>query len=296
MTTLSLDSKYNPGLSRFFSPGVLNDLLRKGSSSLLDELAAYAGLNEAMAQKVTLGDLLQRVYKHLCLNYRSEYIYKNAIANKILLGKHSLNTSFMLTEFRVDDCKADAVVINGTSNVYEIKSEFDSMERLHRQIAAYEKAFDMVHVITAPSQIEKVQQHVPMHVGIITLNERHNISTIREAKSRKGLIEPGVVFDSLRKEEYTAVVKEHFGFIPAVPNTQIYKVCRELFCKLPPEAAHDGMVKALKKRGQCKALKEFIETSPECLRAYTLNSGLKDREFLPFKELLKIQYKSLIKS
>lgn len=48
----------------------------------------------------------------------------NVIANKILLGKHSLNTSHMLSEFRVGYNKADVVIINGTSSVYEIKSEY----------------------------------------------------------------------------------------------------------------------------------------------------------------------------
>lgn len=37
--------------------------------------------------------------------YRHEYIYKAALTHKILLGKHSLHTASMITEFRVGECK-----------------------------------------------------------------------------------------------------------------------------------------------------------------------------------------------
>lgn len=295
MATLSIDSKYNAGLARFFQSGVLNDLVRKGYSAFFNEVVSVSGISKAIGKKTTLRDFLQTVYGHLCINYRNEYIYKNAIANNILLGTHSLNSSFMLTEFRVADCKADVVVINGTSNVYEIKSEFDSVERLNRQIAAYEKVFDMIHIITSPSQVKKVVDYVPGHIGIMSLSKRNSISTVRDAQSRKEQVSPENIFDSLRQPEYSAIIKEHYGYVPDVPNTQAFKVCRELFGKLPPEVAHDSMVKSLKKRGKCRLLKEFIETSPECLRAYTLNSGLNVKEFIRFKDVLNAKVVSFIR-
>lgn len=295
MTTLSIDSKYNAGLARFFHSGVLNDLVRKGHSDFFNEIVSVSGIYKVIDKEIALRDFLQTVYSHLCINYRNEYIYKNAIANNILLGKHSLNTSFMLTEFRVADCKADVVVINGTSNVYEIKSEFDSVERLNRQIAAYEKVFDMIHIITSPSQVKKVVDYVPEHIGIMSLSKRNSISTVRDAQPRNGYVSPESIFDSLRKPEYSAIIQEHYGYIPDVPNTQVYKVCRELFSKLPPEVAHDSMVKSLKKRGKCRLLKEFIETSPECLRAYTLSSGLNVKEFIRFRDLLNAKVMSFIR-
>ena len=89
------------------------------------------------------------IFKRLLREYRYEYIYKNAVAKKILLGKHNLNTAFMLTEFRADDCKADTVILNGTSYVYEIKTEMDSFDRLDRQISAYRKVFDYITVISS---------------------------------------------------------------------------------------------------------------------------------------------------
>ena len=78
-------------------------------------------------------DLFDSIFDRLTSkDYRHEFIYKSVIAHKILLGRHSLNTAVLLNEFRVGDCKADVVVINGTSNVYEIKSERDSLCRLKK--------------------------------------------------------------------------------------------------------------------------------------------------------------------
>lgn len=286
MESLIINSKYNSELSRFFSSSVLNELARKGHSSFFDEMLSVSGLHEIIDENITMSDFLQKVYNYLFKNYRSEYIYKNAIANKILLGKHSLNTAFMLTEFRVADCKADIVVFNGTSNVYEIKSEFDSMDRLKRQIYAYSQVFDFIHVITSPFQITKVASCIPKSVGIMSLTNRNAISTVREAESGRRFVMPDIIFDSLRKTEYTSIIKEQYDFIPDLPNTQIHKACRELFAKLPPETAHDCMVKVLKARGKCKRLKDFITDSPECLRAYSINSGLSIKEISHFREML----------
>ena len=291
---LSINSKYNAGLSRFFSSAILNELLKKGYSAFFKEMVYVSGLDKTIDGSIALRDFLQIIYDHLSINYRSEYIYKNAIANKILLGKHSLNTTYMLTEFRVADCKADAVLINGTSSVYEIKSELDSMERLQKQISAYEKVFDMIHVITAPSQIAKVELNLPTHVGILSLNQRNSISTIRDAQSMKHSVVPEVIFDSLRKPEYTAIIKELYGTVPIVPNTQFYMVCRDLFGNLSPEVAHDSMVRNLKKRCDCKLLKEFIDASPDCLSAYALSLRSNIKETIQFKAMLDTEYKTFI--
>lgn len=295
MENLSINSKYNAGLSRFFSPSVLNELARKGYSPFFNEMLSISGLQKIIDDNITLGRFLQMLYSYLFKNYRCEYIYKNAIANKILLGKHNLNTAFMLTEFRVADCKADIVVLNGTSNVYEIKSEFDSMDRLKKQIAAYSQVFDFVHVITSPSQLMKVDVCVPQSVGIMSLTNRNTIATVREAESRKHFVKPDIIFNSLRKAEYISIIKEQYGFIPDLPNTQIYKACRKLFAKLQPEVAHDCTVKALKKRGECTRLKDFIAESPECLRAYSLSSGLSIKEITHFREVLNTKCVSFIK-
>lgn len=268
---MKIDSKCLPSISRIFTPVVMDKLAQKGQSGYLSEVCSNSGLLENINPTMTLGQFFDWIYNILFKNYRNEYIYKNAIANKILLGRHSLSTSHMLTEFRVGKCKADVVVINGTSTVYEIKSEFDSFTRLEKQIQAYLEIFDHINVITSTSQATKLDSILPDSAGILVLTNRNTITEIRESKSNRKNTNPDMLFDSLRKTEYVKIIKEYFCTIPDVPNTQIYKECKKLFCKMPPEVAHDLTIKILRKRSNTKVLQEFIERAPSSLSAYAMS-------------------------
>jgi hypothetical protein len=111
---------------------------------------------------------------------------------------------------------------------------------------------------------------LPAKIGILVLTNRNNISIIRESKANKKNINPGILFDSLRKNEYTKVIKEYYETVPDVPNALIYKECKKLFCKINPEIAHDVTTKILRERTNLKVLKEFIEKAPLSLSAYAM--------------------------
>lgn len=286
---LNIDSKYNQHLSRVFSNSVITDLVRIGKSSYLNEILSVSGLVKYLDYSITLEKFFDTLYDFLLKKYRNEYIYKNTIANKILLGRHSLNTTFMLVEFRAANCKADTVILNGTSNVYEIKTGLDSLYRLNRQIAAYEKIFDMIHVIASPTQVEKAIKTISQDVGLLELTPKNTIKQVRSATSRKHHVSPEVIFDSLRKDEYTSIIKTEFGYLPDVPNTRIYSECKRLFSSLNPEVAHSYMVKVLKKRGLNNELKNFILSVPKSLKAFAIHSNLSNNEKNHFLSILGYQ-------
>ena len=278
--------RYYSSLTRTFSPIVLESLIDSGSSEYLSEVLKISGIIGQIDPDMTLGDFLEWLYNKMSHYYRNEYVYKNALANKILLGKHSLNTAYMLTEFRVDNCRADVVILNGTSNVYEIKSEYDSLDRIQNQVESYMKMFDMVNVITSYSQMDKVGAELPIEIGLLELTSHYTIKTVREAVSLKKTVKPEIIFDSLRKSEYLKIIKEVFEFVPDVPNTRIYRECRDLFCTLSPEVAHDEMVSVLKMRGNKNMLKDIISDFPKSLTAYVIDSGINERKVKKFEEML----------
>jgi hypothetical protein len=267
---VKIDTKYLPALGRIFTPLVMDSLAQKGSSGYLTEVCTNSGLMVQIDPSMTVGKFFDWIYSILFINYRNEYIYKNVIANKILLGKHNLNTSHFLTEFRVGKCKADVVVLNGTSTVYEIKSEFDSFARLEKQIKSYLEIFDHINVITSNSQVAKLENILPDAVGILVLTNKNTISTMRESETNKKNINPGILFDSLRKNEYIKVIKKYYGTVPDVPNALIYRECKKMFCKIYPEIAHEVTIKILRERTNLKVLKEFIERAPSSLSAYAM--------------------------
>lgn len=286
----SSEIQVGPALARFFSSGVLRELAHTGHSATARRLSQQLHLIEQFGADMEVGDFYDAIFQRLIREYRHEYIYKNAIAEKILLGKHNLNTAFMLTEFRVDDCKADAVVLNGTSHVYEIKSEMDSFDRLDRQLTAYRKMFDFITVITTERLFKAVDERVPPEVGIRVLAEggyQFKRGAYREAVSNKANVDPLVIFNSLQRPEYLRILKEELGVsLNHLPNTQVYGEARKHFVQLTSEAAHDKMVEVLKLRKQTRRLAEFIMEVPGSLKAASLSIRLTNEERNRFLGLL----------
>ena len=279
--------KYLPSFSRFFSPSVIKELACCGKSDFVNYTIQKSGYDKVICSGIDYRALFDAVYGYLRGNYRSEYIYKNAITNKILLGRHSLNTSTLLSEFRVGTCKADVAILNGTSHVYEIKTELDGLDRLENQLKEYKKVFDKRYVVTCPQNVEKVSGKIDEGVGIIVLTDSYTLPVIREPVSNRESVEPKTVFDSLRKHEYCQIIEERFGELPDVPNTRIFRESKKMFSQLSPAEAHDSMVGVLKKRSCKKEFKDFVLSMPHSLKLASITSGLSSKERTQFQQLLQ---------
>lgn len=287
---LDIDQKFYTAIGHFFSPIVLSNLEKNNQSSYLSEVCQNSGLLNKIDLSMPLGKFFDMIFQFLLNNYRNEYVYKNVIANKILLGRHSLNTSQMLTEFRVGKNKADVVILNGSSTVYEIKSEYDSFARLNKQIQSYLMAFEYINLITSPSQIEIINKHLPKTVGILSFTKNNTISIIREPESNLSNIKLEFLFDSLRKEEYLKIISEFYGKLPDVPNTKIHQVSKQLYCNIPLIDAHTLTMQNLKKRNTSKYLKDCIDKIPYSIVAYVLGIGNQENKI---KNMIKLFSKEL---
>ena len=102
------------------------------------------------------GEIISEIYSYMSKNYRNEYFYQNTLLNKLLLGRHSINTTTALTQIPINKSKADFILINGKAVVYEIKTELDNFERLKNQINDYYKAFSHVCVVTCEEYYKKL--------------------------------------------------------------------------------------------------------------------------------------------
>jgi hypothetical protein len=290
---MNIAEKYRPSVSKIFSPLVMNNLSLTGHSDYLTELCKNSLIIKQINSKLTLAQFFDIIYDFLYRRYRTEYIYKNVIANKILIGRHSLNTAKMLTEFRVGKCKADVIVLNGTSTVYEIKSEYDNFSRLNVQIKSYLEVFDFINVITTSSQANKICNLIPNNVGVLILTDKNTISTFREAISNKENVNPEILFDSLRKDEYLAVIKEFYNKIPQVPNTLIHTECKKLFSKIPATKAHNMAMYQISKRMQTDLIKDFLLKAPSSLTAYAMNAS-SSRKIIGLLKYLNNEFHSVL--
>jgi len=283
--------RYGAELSRFFSSSVLTDLARYGKSAVASRLFSNLGLVKAVPESAPLKDFYNAVFMELATQYRHAYIYKNALAEKLLLGKHSLNTAFMLTELRAGNCKADAVILNGTSHAYEIKSILDGYARLEQQLAAYSKVFDCISVVTDEEQFGQVKRRIPPDVGILVLARKgysfRRGTFHRQPMSNKSSTDPGAIFDVLTQAEYLAILQKQLGVtLEGVPNTQLYRVAKAHFIQLGPEIAHDCMVTHLKARRDRGTTQSLISAAPCSLKAAALALRFKATELAEFIRLM----------
>lgn len=238
----------------------------------------------------TLGDFYKYAYKKLLKEYRNEYIYKNTIINKLLLAKYSLNTTTILNEFKIGRSIADLVLLNGTSKVFEIKTELDSLYRLESQIADYKKVFEHIYIVTHTHLADKLLKEIDDTVGIITLTGNGALQTIREAKKDTAHLDSSVIIKSLRKQEYSNIIQNYFGEIPQVTPVKYFSTCKEKFSEIPVKELHNLVVSELKKRTikEKELFKSNIIVPPEFKYLFWI-FNFKAEYYNQFEDLLDMQ-------
>lgn len=290
-----MQKDYSTALSYLFSNTILNDLFKDRYSEHLIKVFTELNKLDKTYQNLTLKDFFEYAYKQLLSNYRNEYVFKNAIAQKILIGRHSINSSSLFTELRVETSKADVVIFNGTSHVYEIKTDLDNFERLEEQIKNYKKVFEYVNVVSVESKVNDIKSLVDDTVGIIVLTDKYTLRTIRKAKSGLPDLNKGAMFNLLRKEEYLSIIKKVNGTIPDLPNTKIYSACKDIFMELPLKSIHREVLKALKERKNHKKLADTIKEFPHSLKVAVLEANITKRQQTDFLELLNQKMSAVFK-
>lgn len=268
---MGLDKNEASALSRLFSAAVLRDFSKHARSPLFARLLSHTRLSTSVPPEATVGTALDQAFELLSKSkFRDDYVYRTAITEKILLGRHNLNTATLLSEARAGSCKADVVVLNGTSTAYEIKSERDSLSRLRNQIENYRQVFAAVNVVVSTSHLAEVLRIIPEDVGVITLSERYRFQTTRPPQNKPERVNPTMILDILRVDEAISILSRLGQEIPDVPNTKIRSELHHIFATLEPTVAHEESVKTLKASRSQARLASFISSVPASVRAASL--------------------------
>lgn len=283
-----VDKRYLPDLSRVFSSPALRELAETGEINVLSYVLKQSS---ASVQAIDLSDLLQNLYNRLVAEHRLEYVFKNAIANKWLLGRHSLNTCTLLSEFRVGGAKADIVFLNQTSAVFEIKTDLDDFVRLPEQLEAYRELFDEISVVTTNGKANYLTDNLDPRYGIYVLSEDYTLRKLRCPGSNKAAINPTSAVASLRQAEYSSVLNDLTGGTPDVPNGRYYRYCQEQFKNLNPAAVHDKTVDVLKRRKPADFLAETLSEIPRALSLLWITSDLSPAQTEQLTTLLSEPYR-----
>jgi hypothetical protein len=246
---MNATTDFSRSLSKIFTNPVFRVVAQSGTSDyILTKIHKYKA--ELFAKAGTsIKSVIENAYGHLGNNYRNEYIYKNTIINNILLGRHSLKTATLLNEFKVAGSIADTVIINGTSTVYEIKTELDNPAKLEKQLDDYRKAFVKVYLVTHHTLSDRYYTLIKnTSVGLLSLSGRFNLTTVKHASEDYEGLESDTMMKTLRKTEYSAIVQEFFGYLPNVSNIRYFSECLRLAKEIEPAILHEMMLSELKKR------------------------------------------------
>lgn len=237
---------------RLFSSKRIREIA-EGDFDFLFQVCAWLG--NKLPQEFSVQDALDCAYQRLSYEYRGEYFYKNSLVKKILLGKHSCNTATIIPEFRVGTSKADCVLVNGASTCFEVKSEYDNLDRLRDQLEDYRKVFEKVYVVCAPIHTPKLLGSQLGGVGVYEVTARQTLRLVREAEAIKGPLDVTVLMRSLRAKEYRDLVALTVGSVPEVLNTEIFDACEQLLKTASSEAVRKNLCVVLKRH---RAVSELL--------------------------------------
>ncbi len=220
MIELKNDIESLRSLSHIFTPANFNRIVRKNdSANTLARINKHLHLSDSTNNL----DIIKFIYKELSAKYKSEYLYKNALLNKLLLGKYSVNTTTVLNEFKIGKSIADFVLLNGNAKVFEIKTEYDSLIKLNKQLNDYIQFANEVYIVTGTKFVNKLlSDYNNTSIGIIEFTEHNTLKELQPAKKNNLAFNHKTIFNTLRKKEYLEIIQTHYNYIPDVPNTKIY--------------------------------------------------------------------------
>ena len=261
--------------ARLFSSAVFHQLAKKGKSPMFARLVGEIGRERFMTASV-VSEVFDLAFNSISsLGQRNEYVYKTAITKKVFFDRHDLRTASMLTEVRVDGKKADVVILNDTSTVYEIKSERDSLSRLSSQLESFRRAFASVNVMSSPVHLDQVKEIAPRDVGIMVLNRRGQIREVRNPIPCPERINSESLFSMLQVQESIQVLKMLGITVPEVPNTERFKMVHDLFVRQKSIRLNSATVEVLKKTRSRLMLEEFLLRLPSSLQAAALSTSIR---------------------
>lgn len=274
------NNDFNRSLSRIFTNPVFKQIALSGTNPyFFQKLKKYDSLL-SVESGTKVKDVIETAYRYLGRNYRNEYVYKNTIVNNILLGRHSIRTATMLNEFKVAGSIADTVILNGTSTVYEIKTELDTPDKLQKQLDDYRKVFAQIFLVTHYTLANKYLELVKnTAVGLLCLSDRFNLSVIKEAQEDYSFLNVDTMIRSLRKEEYSDIIKQYIGAIPDVPNTRFFTECLVIAREIDSKIFYEMMLHQLRQRTINPNADLELNETPKELKHICLCINPSEREY-----------------
>jgi len=176
----------------------------------------------------------------------------------------------LVWEFRTGARRADAVLLNGSSVAFEIKSDRDSLSRVTEQLQAFLQVFETTNLVVGERHVDAALGRAPREVGVLTLTDHLRFRTIRKAVPDLGRICSLAVLDSVSLSEAESMLARLGVTPPSVPNTERYAALRDIFAHQSSRLVHAAMVDTLKVTRSALPYADLLKRMPPVLYALVL--------------------------
>jgi hypothetical protein len=236
-------------ISGIFTPASIGRLVYENDDKAI--MKALLKCPYPVSQK-RIRHIIDEFYELLKMNYSIEYVIKNTIFNDLVI-MNRLEETVLLDEFRIENSIADLVILNGETQVCEIKTSFDDLTKLHKQIQDYRKFAEKVWVFSTPvHECSLRRMFKDTSIGVKIIDEQGIFTEIKSAEYNNQFFSHEALFKVLHKSEYINIVRDCFGFQPEVPNTMIYRECFNLVRKIDVSEFQQMVISKLKARSVVK--------------------------------------------
>lgn len=270
--------------SSAFSRSAITDIIKYEDYSYLNWL--YSEYGDIKNRAKTYGEYLKSLYSALLNNYRCEYVYKNELIGYIVRQYKKTNT-VAFNEFKVGDSIVDIALFNGESKAFEIKTEFDSPRRLEKQMGDYRKIFEKCYVVVPIEKVDDYARCVDDEVGLLSLSKNRGIVSFQEFRDAKPneTIDSDVLITCLRTKEYEQIIRDYFGFLPEVPDYDMYGECKKMMKVIPGKNLKTAFLELMKNRKKDMAV---LRKAPKELRQVYLSLNLLPKDIDVLEDRLEM--------
>ena len=233
--------------SALFSRAEVQSWLKADFSSIDYKIDHYSP-QIPISQKTSYLQYLKYIYRILEQHYQNEYVIKNSFLNEWLIRELGKTDSIVFNEFRVGDAIADLVMFNGVSKAFEIKTEYDTDQRLDLQLQNYRRAFNQIYLIVPETKLN-IYDKYDSDIGLITYKGqvKNKFCKHREAVGNME-IDPETIMHIFHTSEYKKVVKAYYGELPEMTSFNQFKICSQLIAEIPAEELNHYFIEQMKSR------------------------------------------------
>lgn len=161
---------------------------------------------DAEWSKLKNNSLSNTVVNDLIFNY---YFCERVIKYHFIRHLQLKNDHIVAFEMSIGDSRIDICRINGSSYAYEIKTEYDTFDRLESQMHDYLKTFEKVYVIVPNTRVNEVALYIPASCGIISyrVDKKMNVVFSYSRKAQKNICDLAMCIRSLSSVDMSYMLK-----------------------------------------------------------------------------------------